>query len=103
MEDFKVEDYGAFDTAVKTTTTFNTSVTEVKTTAEASGKTVSDGGTFKGPAADACKEAIDGLAKTISGSMDNYKTMNKFLNGVCENYKISDEKAKIEKAPEVKF
>lgn len=94
MEDYKVEDYGAFDTAVSTTNKFNNSVEQVKAVATTSKTTVADGGSFKGPAAEGCAAALEGLSNTITGSMDNYKTINKFLNGVSENYKISDEKAK---------
>ena len=93
MEDFKVDDYGSFDNAISTTKTFNTSVTEVKTTATASKEVVS-GEAFKGPAADGCATAIDGLNNALTESMSNYKTINKFLKGVSENYQVSDEKAK---------
>lgn len=93
MEDFGVKDYNDFDTAISTTLKFNDSVEDIKTIAEQSKTTVSDGGVFKGPAAEGCSSAISSLMAATTESMDNFNHMNKYLHEVSDAYQRGDNEA----------
>ena len=90
MEDINVKSYNDFDAAIATTRSFNNSVEEVKATAEKSKATVSNDGIFKGPAATTCSKTISHLMAATIESMDNYKTMNRYLHLASANYQAGD-------------
>jgi len=90
MNDYEVSDYGIFDSAVSTTTTVNSTLTDNQTTISECKTTLNDQSVFCGPICDECIEAFADVDTSVTQLVDNFTKISDYIKEVAAAYKSGD-------------
>lgn len=92
-EEIKVGDYGIFSDAINTTTKLNTTISNSGTIISECNTILTDDSVFMGPCADSCVQALTTLDVQAKSLIENFNTINKYLQETAIAYQKGDKNA----------
>jgi len=93
MEEYKVSDYGIFNNAINSTSTFTNKITSIQEAMSNSKSQLNSESVFMGPICESCIQGFGTVDGEISTLVSNFGTIASYLNDTATAYKNGDSAA----------
>ena len=93
MEEYKVSDYGIFNNAINSTSTFTNKITSIQEAMDNSKNQLNNESVFMGPICESCIKGFSTVDGEISTLLSHLGTISNYLNETATAYKNGDSSA----------